>query len=98
MNQTLSRTFITSGTVFFASLMLLLFGGPGLAPFAKIITLGAIVGTYSSDFLATPLVYMWNEYRGNKIQEELAAKRRKKVEPAKPMRAMGIPRGAESRP
>jgi preprotein translocase SecF subunit len=90
MNKSLARTIITSGTVFFASFMLLIFGGPGLHSFAKIITLGTICGTYSSDFIAAPLVYMWNEYKGNRVQEQLAERRRKKVEAAKPIRGGAI--------
>jgi SecD/SecF fusion protein len=86
MNQSLSRSIITSGTLLMASLMLLFFGGQGLAPFAKIITLGCIVGTYSSDFLATPLVYLWNEYRGNRLQQQLSDRRKKRIEAAKPVR------------
>jgi SecD/SecF fusion protein len=90
MNQSLSRTVVTSGTVLFAALMLLVFGGPSLASFAKIITLGTIVGTYSSDFLATPLVYMWNEYKGDKLRQQLAEKRKRKVEAARPVRGGAI--------
>jgi preprotein translocase subunit SecF len=95
MNKSLSRTIITSGTVFFASSMLLIFGGPGLHSFAKIITLGTIVGTYSSDFIATPLVWMWNQYQGNRVQQMLAEKRVKKIEAPKSPRP-GSARKAES--
>ncbi len=95
MNQTLSRTIITSGTLLFTSLALLFIGGAGLASFAKVITLGAIIGTYSSNFLATPLVYEWNRYKGNRLQQALAAKK-KKVEAAKPIG--GRPAGGAPRP
>ncbi|MCE5228687.1 protein translocase subunit SecD [bacterium] len=84
MNQSLSRTIITSGTVFLASLVLLLVGGEGLSTFAKIITVGAIVGTYSSDFIAAPLVYEWNRFKGNRLAVALASKK-KRVEAAKPI-------------
>ncbi len=95
MNQTLSRTIITSGTVFVASLSLLLVGGEGLASFAKIITAGTIIGTYSTGFIALPFVYEWNLRRGNRLQQALSAKK-KRAEGAKPIgrpvRAAGAPR------
>jgi preprotein translocase SecF subunit len=84
MNMTLSRTIITSGTVWLTVLVLLLVGGTSLQPFAKVILIGAIVGTYSSDFIAAPLVHMWNEYKGDRLQQTLAAKK-KRVEAAKPI-------------
>lgn len=96
MNQSLSRTIITSGTVFLASLCLLLIGGEGLASFAKIITVGAIVGTYSSDFIAAPVVYEWNKRRGGRLAKALAAK--KGVEAAKPIGARpGTPQQRQAR-
>lgn len=84
INQSLARTIVTSGTTFIAILMLLLVGGEGLRQFAKVILLGTIVGTYSSGFLATPLVFAWNEYKGNRLQQALAS-RKKKREVAKPI-------------
>lgn len=61
MNQSLARSLITTGTVFMTVLVLLLVGGEGLAPFAKVLVVGTIVGSYSSIFFATPIVYFWNE-------------------------------------
>jgi preprotein translocase subunit SecF len=84
INQSLARTFLTSGTTFIAVLMLLLVGGEGLRQFAKVILLGTIVGTYSSGFLATPLVFAWNEYKGNRLQQALASQKKKR-EAAKPV-------------
>jgi SecD/SecF fusion protein len=85
MNQSLTRTIITSGTVLMAAFVLYLLGGEGLRPFAKVYLLGCIVGTYSSDFIAAPIVYQWNQYKGNRLQQALAEKK-KKVEAAKPIR------------
>ncbi len=59
INQTLSRTLITSGTTFFAVLGLYLFGGEVLRGFAFTMVVGVVVGTYSTIFVASPLVVWW---------------------------------------
>lgn len=74
MNQTLSRTIITSGTVVLVVVVMLFVGGEGLKPFAKVLTIGVITGTYSSIFTAAPIVYEWNKRRRGKLVEELEAK------------------------
>ncbi len=56
INSTLSRTTITSLTTLFVVLMLLLFGGSSIKGFAFAITFGIMVGTYSSIFIASPIV------------------------------------------
>ncbi len=58
INEVLSRTAITSLTVLFSSLALLFFGGEVIHDFALAITLGVIVGTYSSWFVASPMVIL----------------------------------------
>ena len=58
INEVLSRTLITSLTVIFCSLALLFFGGEVIHDFALAITLGVIVGTYSSWFVASPAVLL----------------------------------------
>jgi len=58
LNQTLSRTIITSGTVFIATLVLFLWGGGGINDFAFTFLIGIVVGTYSSIFVAT-IVVLW---------------------------------------
>ena len=59
VNETLSRTLMTSGTVFFAMLALALFGGPVLHSFSYTMLWGVIVGTYSSIWIANAsLVYL----------------------------------------
>ncbi len=55
INETLSRTLITSGTVLAAALSLLVLGGPVLRDLALALTIGVIVGTYSSIFVAGAL-------------------------------------------
>ncbi|MCB5287230.1 MAG: protein translocase subunit SecF [Candidatus Cloacimonetes bacterium] len=61
INQTLSRTAITSVTTFFTALSLYLFGGAVLHDFAFAICLGVIFGTYSSIFIASNLVLDFNK-------------------------------------
>ncbi|MFH1715254.1 MAG: protein translocase subunit SecF [Elusimicrobiota bacterium] len=59
INQTLSRTVITSGTTLVTVLALFLFGGKVIHDFSLVLLLGVIVGTYSSIFVASPIVYDW---------------------------------------
>ena len=61
MNETLSRTIITSGTVLIVVTILYLFGGKVINHFALAMVFGCIVGTYSSIAVAAPLVFEWNE-------------------------------------
>jgi len=66
VNEVLSRTIITSLTTFLATVSLLAFGGSVLRNFALALTLGIVVGTYSSIFVASPVVALW---RGEKMTE-----------------------------
>lgn len=59
LNQTLSRTVITSGTTLVVVLVLFVFAGPAIRGFTFAILLGIIVGTYSSLFIAAPVVLDW---------------------------------------
>jgi preprotein translocase subunit SecF len=61
LNEVLSRTIITSVTTFFAALALFLFGGEVIHDFALAIMMGIVVGTYSSMFVASPIVHMLGE-------------------------------------
>ncbi len=74
MNETLSRTIITSGTVFMVVTVMLIMGGEGLQPFAKIMFIGSLVGSYSTDFVAAPMLYWWNNRTNNSIVNMLTAK------------------------
>ncbi len=56
VNNTVSRTCITSVTTLFVVLVLFLFGGSGISGFAFALLIGIMVGTYSSIFIATPVV------------------------------------------
>ena len=61
LNQTLSRTIITSGTVFLATLSLYLFGGGPVNDFAFTFLVGILTGTYSSIFIASAIVLWWHK-------------------------------------
>jgi preprotein translocase subunit SecF len=61
MNETLSRTIITSSTVLIVVSILYFFGGQVIHHFAMAMVFGAIVGTYSSIAVAAPLVYEWTQ-------------------------------------
>jgi SecD/SecF fusion protein len=58
INETLSRTVLTSTTVFLAVLMLLIFGGGAINNFALLFFIGIITGTYSTVFIATPVMML----------------------------------------
>jgi len=62
VNQTLSRTVLTSGTTMAAVLTLLVIGGEVLRPFSLAMSIGIVVGTYSSIFIAAPTL-LWLETR-----------------------------------
>jgi SecD/SecF fusion protein len=61
LNQTLSRTIITSGTVFLSTMALYLFGGGAINDFAYAFLVGIITGTYSSIYIASALVLWWHK-------------------------------------
>ena len=61
LNQTLSRTIITSGTVFLATISLYVFGGGAINDFAFTFLVGIITGTYSSIYIASALVVWWHK-------------------------------------
>jgi len=63
INEVLSRTIITSSTVFLTSLALFFFGGEVIHDFSLAMIMGVIVGTYSSIFVASPVVLLWGGKR-----------------------------------
>jgi preprotein translocase subunit SecF len=64
INQTLSRTILTSGLTFLAVLSLFLFGGEVIHGFAFALVVGVIIGTYSSIFIASPIVVYFQQRFG----------------------------------
>ena len=82
INETLSRTILTGGTVLLTVLALYIFGGPVLNDFAFSFVIGVIVGTYSSIFTAAPIVLWWSGKGGRDLRAEV-----KRVEDPKPATA-----------
>ena len=66
INQTLSRTILTSGLTFLTVLVLFLMGGQVLRAFAFALVVGIVVGTYSSFGIAAPLVVWWHRWKDQK--------------------------------
>lgn len=62
INQTLSRTVLTALTTFFATVVLLLFGGKVLQDLAFVLTVGVITGTYSTVYIAGALIVDWTAW------------------------------------
>jgi preprotein translocase subunit SecF len=62
INQTLSRTILTSGLTFITVLSLFVFGGEVINGFAFAMVIGIIIGTYSSIAVASPLIVMWYDF------------------------------------
>jgi len=62
VNQTLSRTIMTSGLTFLTVMALFLFGGPVLHGFSFALVVGILIGTYSSVFVASPIVLFWHNW------------------------------------
>ena len=79
INETLSRTLLTSGCTLLSVLALFLFGGAVLRDFAFAILIGIVVGTYSSIFIASPIVLWWSRRGGSSLQSEV---KRAQVPPA----------------
>jgi len=88
MNQTLSRTIITSGTVFLATSSLFIFGGGEINDFALTFLIGIVTGTYSSIYIASALVLWWHKGQRPQIgagpvaAETLAAARGQRASPS----------------
>jgi preprotein translocase subunit SecF len=82
INQTLSRTVLTSGLTFLTVLSLYLFGGEVLNGFSFALVIGIIIGTYSSIFIASPMLVAyqdWRQSRGGRPVIPAAEPRRGKV-------------------
>jgi SecD/SecF fusion protein len=88
INQTLSRTLLTSGTTLMVVLVLLFLGGTVINDFAFALFWGIVVGTYSSIFVASPFVYYAQTWWAGKRQRRLDAKadvhKRGKKKPSAP--------------
>jgi preprotein translocase subunit SecF len=66
INQTLSRTVLTSGLTFLTVLSLYIFGGQVLRGFSFALVIGILIGTYSSIAVAAPMLVAWQQWRASK--------------------------------
>ena len=73
INATLSRTILTSGATLISVAILGFLGGTGLRDFGLIIFIGIIVGTFSSIFIACPVVLWWSKRKGGSLHEDVMA-------------------------
>jgi len=97
INQTLSRTILTSMTVFFVILCLFLFGGSVIHDFSFAMLIGVVTGSYSSVFVASPILIAYEELKRRKKPRQIArraaqteaaapAKRKPQTEAGTPVR------------
>ena len=85
VSQTLSRTILTSGTTLIVVAALLFFGGGMIHDFALVMFIGVIVGTYSSIFVASPIILLF----GNTVVAQAEAARLEREDAAKKERGRG---------
>jgi SecD/SecF fusion protein len=71
INETLGRTILTGGTTLLSVGALYFFGGAVLRDFSFAILIGIIIGTYSSIFIASPIVLWWSKFRGKSVRREV---------------------------
>jgi preprotein translocase subunit SecF len=89
INQTLSRTVLTSGATMLVVLALFFLGGEVLHTFALTLMIGIVIGTYSSIYVAAPIVVIWKDWAG---------KRKLTAVPAAPAAVAPAPRTAPAAP
>jgi preprotein translocase subunit SecF len=80
MNQTLSRTILTSGTVFLVLLAMLIFGGEVIRGFSWILTIGVVSGTYSTLYILPAVAVGWDNWKSGHRPATAAAR----MEPSSP--------------
>lgn len=85
MNQTLSRTILTSLLTWIVCAFLFALGGPALRDFSFVMVIGIVVGTYSSIYIASPILVVWQEWLGARSKKKAAPEPPKVV--AKKVRA-----------
>jgi len=90
INQTLSRTILTSGLTFLTVLALFIFGGEIISHFAFAMVVGIIVGTYSSIAIAAPLVLVYTNIRGRALPQPAAPARAAVNKGPRPKRAKDV--------
>jgi len=99
VNQTLSRTILTASSVFLASLALLFLGGEVLRGFSFVMTVGVVVGTYSSVFVAASFALLWENMMARRRAAQAAAPRGDgKPRPAAAANAAGGAKTTDAKP
>jgi preprotein translocase SecF subunit len=93
VNETLPRTVMTGTTTLATLLALLIFGGEVIRPFAWVLTYGILVGTFSSIFVAGP-VLLWIERKWPRAAGEKGGVSRSQLEPSEPKRRNAEPVGS----
>ena len=73
MNQTLSRTMLTSMLTWIVCVFLFALGGPALRDFSFVLVVGIVIGTYSSIYIASPFLVVWQEILGERAKRKAAA-------------------------
>ncbi len=81
LNRTLARTILTSATTLLIVVVLFLFGGPGMRNFALTLIVGVVVGTYSSIFVASPIVLWWAKRSGTNLRRAVLETEQGKIDP-----------------
>ena len=69
VNRTLSRTLLTSVTVFLSAVSLAVFGAGDVAEYGKVFIFGVLIGTFSSIYIASPIFYWWHKGDRRKVEE-----------------------------
>ncbi len=87
INQTLSRTVLTAGTVFLVLLAMLVFGGEVIRSFSWILTIGVISGTYSTLLIIPAVAVAWDKFNGNRRPPAAARVEAPREEPVRNRRA-----------
>lgn len=82
VNATLSRTLLTSATTIITVAILSFFGGSALRDFSLMILIGLLVGTYSSIFVAAPVVLWWSNRKGGNLRDDVVKPQQVEVLPA----------------
>jgi preprotein translocase subunit SecF len=98
VNQTLSRTIITSGTALLTALALFFFGGEVLRGFAFTMVVGIITGTYSSVFIAAAIVSLWRGTAPTRAGAHAPAPSTPPTAPSRRVRPEGTPTSAPQQP
>jgi preprotein translocase subunit SecF len=88
MNQTLSRTILTSLLTWIVCAFLFALGGPALRDFSFVMVVGIVVGTYSSIYIASPFLVVWQEWLGARAKRKMPPEPPKTV--AKKVRAAKV--------